>query len=99
MVTDICIAFPCAQNSIVNGLIHGVPQIIVPGKVFERRYNAECLAKNKAGIVVDHRDYRAEHICEIAGKILDSHEMAENAAVLGKQLSEAGGINTLIRNI
>ena len=34
------------QNSIADGLIHGVPQIIVPGKVFERRYNAGCISDN-----------------------------------------------------
>ena len=87
------------QNSIADGLIHGVPQIVVPGRVFERRYNAECLLNNKAGIVVDHRDFRADHICKVTDKILDSNEMAENATILGKKLSQAGGIDTLIRNI
>ena len=87
------------QNSIAGGLIHGVPQIIVPGKVFERRYNARCLVNKKAGIAVEYRDFRADHIREIVENILESHEMAKNAAALGKQLSEAGGINTLIRNI
>ena len=87
------------QNSIACGLIHGVPQIIVPGKVFERRYNAGCLVDNKAGIAVDHRDFRADYICEVAERIINSREMAENAAVLGKKLSDAGGLDTLIRNI
>jgi len=31
------------QNSIVDGLIHGVPQIMIPGKVFERKYNAQSV--------------------------------------------------------
>ena len=87
------------QNSIADGLIHGVPQIVVPGKVFERRYNAKCLDDNKAGIVVNHRDFRADHICKVAERIINSCEMAENAAALGKKLSDAGGINTLVRNI
>ena len=88
-----------AWHSLADGLIHGVPQIVAPGRVFERRYNGECLLNNKAGIVVDHRDFRADHICKVTDRILDSNEMAENASVLGKKLSQAGGIDTLIRNI
>ena len=84
------------QNSIADALIHGVPQIIVPGKVFERRYNAGCLIDNKAGLTVDYRDFKADHIRSVAERIINSHEMAENAAALGKKLSEAGGLNTLI---
>ena len=87
------------QNSIADGLIHGVPQIIVPGKVFERRYNAGCIADNKAGVAVDYPDFKADHIRRVAERIIHSRELAENAAALGKKLSEAGGLNTLIRNI
>ncbi len=86
------------QNSMVDGLLHGVPQIIVPGKVFERRYNARCLADNNAGAVVDHQKFRADHISEVAYRILNSPEMADSSAMLGKKLRQAGGINTIIRN-
>ena len=48
---------------------------------------------------MDHRDFRADHICKVTDKILDSNEMAEKATVLGKKLSQAGGMDTLIRNI
>ena len=87
------------QNSIVDGLLHGVPQIVVPGKVFERRFNAACLADHKAGVAVDHRDFRADHIFESAERIINSGEAAEKAAVLGRKLSEAGGLSTLIKSI
>ena len=87
------------QNSIVSGLIHGVPQIIVPGKIFERRFNATCVAENKAGVVVDDQNLRADHISQVAERIIASCEFSENAAALGKKLSEAGGLNTLIRTI
>ena len=86
------------QNSVVDGLLHGVPQIIVPGKVFERRYNASCLADNNAGAVIDHQKFRADHISEVADRILNSPEMADSSAMLGKKLRQAGGINTMIRN-
>ena len=42
------------QNSIIDGLIHCVPQIVVPGKVFERIYNADSLVRLTAGICISH---------------------------------------------
>ena len=87
------------QNSISSGLIHGVPQIIVPGKIFERRFNAECVAENKAGVVMDYRDFNADCLCRVAETIINSPEAFRNAAILGNKISEAGGINTLVENI
>ena len=86
------------QNSVVDGLNHGVPQIVVPGKVFERRYNAGCLVSNSAGIMIENHDFNAAELKDAVEKITSSQEMAENAAVLGKKLREAGGIDTIIRN-
>lgn len=87
------------QNSITDALLHGVPQIVVPGKVFERKYNAKCIAENRAGFVVEHSDFTAENIRDLAGKIIYSDKMAENAKALGRKLSSAGGINKIIDQI
>lgn len=87
------------QNSIASGLIHGVPQIIIPGMIFERQYNAKCISENKAGVVMAYQDFKADYLGEVAERIIDSREFSENAAALGKKLSEAGGMNTLVQNI
>ena len=87
------------QNSIVDGLLHGVPQIMVPGKVFERKYNADSVAKNKAGIVVSARDFNPAYIRGIAEQALQSKEMSANAAVLGRELAEVGGVDVIVREI
>ena len=87
------------QNSIASGLIHGVPQIIIPGKIFERQYNAKCISENKAGVVMAYQDFKADYLGEVAERIIDSREFSENAAALGKKLSEAGGKKTLVENI
>ena len=87
------------QNSVSSGLIHGVPQIIVPGKIFERRFNAECVAENKAGVVMDYRDFNADYLCRVAETIINSPEAFRNATILGNKISEAGGINTLVENV
>ena len=87
------------QNSVVDGLLHGVPQMIVPGKVFERRYNAVSVAKNKAGIIIPHRQFRADIIRSKADKVINSEKMRRNAAELGKKLSSQGGIDIIIKRI
>jgi UDP:flavonoid glycosyltransferase YjiC (YdhE family) len=86
------------QNSIASGLIHGVPQIIIPGKIFERQFNAKCISENKAGVVMAYQNFKADYLGEVAERIIDSREFSENAAALGKKLFEAGGMNTLVQN-
>ncbi len=87
------------QNSMADGLIHGVPQIIIPGKVFERKYNAKSISDNNAGITMDYNDFTAENIRAAAERIISSGELAKNAALLGEKLIAAGGVNTIISNI
>lgn len=87
------------QNSVADGLLYGVPQIVVPGKVFERKYNAGCLAAHQAGIVIDHADFSAESVRAAAERIFRSGEMAENAAALGRKLAAAGGVDAVVREI
>ena len=48
---------------------------------------------------MDDQNLRADHISQVAERIIASREFSENAAALGKKLSEAGGLNTLIRTI
>ncbi len=85
------------QNSIVDGLLHGVPQIMVPGKVFERKYNAESVADADAGIVIDFRDFDAAHIKEAFEKITSSDIMSDSSRKLGDLLRNAGGITNIIK--
>ena len=85
------------QNSIVDGLLHGVPQIMVPGKVFERKYNAESVADADAGIVIDFRDFDAAHIKEAFEKITSSDTMSDSSRKLGDLLRNAGGITNIIK--
>lgn len=84
------------QNSMVDGLLHGVPQILVPGKVFERKYNAKSIEDNGAGKVVAFSDFKPEFIRSTAEKIITSREMSQKAALLGRKLAEAGGMAVII---
>ena len=85
------------QNSIVDGLLHGVPQIMVPGKVFERKYNAKSVADKDAGIVIDFKDFDDAHIKEAFEKITSSDIMSDSSRKLGDLLRNAGGITNIIK--
>lgn len=87
------------QNSIVDGLLHGVPQIVVPGKVFERKFNAKCITDTQSGVTVEYKDFDEEHIRAAANTVINSAIMVKNAEQLGRKLSECGGINVIINRI
>ena len=87
------------QNSMADGLLHGVPQIVVPGKVFERKFNAKCITDSKAGVTLPHRDFDPVHVRNAADIVIGSEIMAKSAEKLGKKLSERGGINEIIKRI
>ena len=87
------------QNSIVDGLLHGVPQIMVPGKVFERKYNAKSVADKDAGIVIDFRDFDDAHIKEAFEKIISYDTMSDSSRKLGYLLRNAGGITNIIKEL
>ena len=78
------------QNSIVDGLLHGVPQLMVPGKVFERIFNAGSVEKAGAGKVLPHEDFNADVIRETAEGLIASKEMRDNARELGTKLIRDG---------
>lgn len=50
------------QNSVVQGLQYGVPQLIVPGKVFERKCNAKSVSDKGAAIVISEKEFTASEI-------------------------------------
>lgn len=83
------------QNSVVDGLLHGVPQIMVPGKVFERIYNAKSVTNNKAGIGISQDKFTAEVIRNYTEKIVGSDKMSRNAKLLGEKLISAGGVDVI----
>ena len=87
------------QNSIVDGLLHSVPQLIVPGKVFERKFNAKCVEDNHAGMIIEDGEFKADRIRRSADKIIRNDNMRTAAYRLGKELSEAGGVEKIISEI
>ena len=87
------------QNSVVDGLLYGVPQLMVPGKVFERKYNAQSVENAGAGKLLDHKDFCAGNIRKMADELIASEETRENAQALGEKLIRGGGINTILQSL
>ncbi|MCR5733467.1 MAG: hypothetical protein K6G22_02570 [Lachnospiraceae bacterium] len=87
------------QNSVIDGLLHTVPQIMIPGKVFERKYNAKSIADNGAGVAVPVKSFNPTFIRDVSERIIQSKEMSANAAALGAELSGVGGISAIIREM
>lgn len=79
------------QNSIMTGLVYGVPQIICPGNVFERQYNASSIAKLGAGVVLETADFNNETIKRIVGDINEKSIYSNNARIAGERLLSLGG--------
>lgn len=79
------------QNSIADGLIYGVPMLICPGKVFERKYNASRVTMLGAGLTVDADKFTADNIRRQSTRIMEDPSFAGNAASLGKKLLSYGG--------
>ena len=87
------------QNSMVEGLLHGVPQLVIPGKVFERKYNAKSIAEHHAGLMIEEHEFTAETIRDKAKKIMEEDTMITSAQELGRKLAKAGGAGKIIREI
>ena len=51
----------------MDGLLNSVPQIVCPGKVFERKYNANSVEKLNVGKILTEEEFNAD----IIGKIVE----------------------------
>ncbi|MBQ6455458.1 MAG: glycosyltransferase family 1 protein [Eggerthellaceae bacterium] len=93
---------PCAiafvnhggQNSVMTALEYGVPQIIYPGKVFERQYNAQSIVDAGAGISL--ADFTSESVSGAIEKLRCDTSLARNASALRETLSSLGGTSCII---
>lgn len=84
------------QNSIMTGLIFGVPQLICPGNVFERKYNAASVVHLNAGKMLDTEDFRAEQIKKALRDFKTDPSYRKNAISAGEQLASLGGVSKVI---
>jgi len=87
------------QNSIMTGLLYGVPQIICAGNVFERKYNAESIVKLNAGVSIKPREFTAEILKGIVEDFERNDSYRTNSLKHGKSIVELGGVEKLVRSL
>lgn len=84
------------QNSVADGLIYGVPMLICPGKVFERKYNSAGIVRLGAGAEIPYDRFSAGTIYESAIKLIGDGAYRKNASQLGGRLLSFGGADTIL---
>lgn len=84
------------QNSIMTGLVNGVPQIVSPGKIFERQYNAESVSKLGAGKVLATSDFTGRQIRRLVETFEADTSYRDNARQAGENLLALGGVSKAV---
>ena len=84
------------QNSMTQSLLHGVPLLVCPGKIFERQYNAKAIARLGAGKVIREHEFTARAVRNVLHEYRSIPSFRENARKAGTELHELGGAGKLI---
>ena len=85
------------QNSMMDALSHEVPQLIVPGRVFERQFNAEAVESACCGLTV--RAPKPALIARAARRLIDEPALASGIRGLRAELSSLGGAKRIVREV
>lgn len=76
------------QNTIIQSLLNGVPLLVFPGPIFERRYNARKVQAAGAGLMGELNEFTPEWI----GSALNNQTAcAEKASQLSERIRAYGG--------
>lgn len=85
------------QNSMMDALSYEVPQLIVPGRVFERQFNAEAVESVRCGLTV-HASQPAL-IARAARRLVDEPALTSGIRGLRDELSSLGGTKRIVREV
>ena len=85
------------QNSMMDALSYEVPQVIVPGRVFERQFNAEAVESACCGLTV--RKPKPALIARAARALLDEPALTSGIRGLREELSSLGGTARIVREV
>ena len=85
------------QNSMMDALSHEVPQLIVPGRVFERQFNAEAVDNARCGLTV-HAPKPAL-IAHSARRLVDEPALTSGIRGVRAELSSLGGGARIVREV
>jgi UDP:flavonoid glycosyltransferase YjiC (YdhE family) len=83
-------------NTITQSIEAGVPLLVFPGPIFERRFNAEMLMKSGAGMMGEWSDFNAEWIRSQYDRRKD---FTEGVQKLKKEFSRYSGTGNAVKRI
>ncbi|WP_433335395.1 activator-dependent family glycosyltransferase [Spirillospora sp. CA-294931] len=74
------------MGTMQNALRHGVPQLIVPGWLWDETGNAQSLVAQGAGLILDGAEFSADVLRSSLTRLLEEPGFADNADRLRKEL-------------
>ena len=84
------------QNSVIDGLVYGVPQLICPGRVFERIYNGKSVEKVGSAKVLEHNRFKSEIIKNECEELISDDSFRKNSKSIGDKLKSFNGIDCIL---
>ena len=85
------------QNSMMDALSYEVPQVIVPGRVFERQFNAEAVENARCGLTV--REPKPTLIARAARTLVDEPALTSGIRGVRAELCALGGGARIVREV
>ena len=85
------------QNSMMDALAYEVPQVVVPGRVFERQFNAEAVERTRCGLSV--RAPKPALIAEAALRLVNEVALSGGLTKLRDELSALGGTERIVSEV
>ena len=85
------------QNSMMDALVYQAPQVVVPGRVFERQFNADAVERTRCGLSV--RAPKPALIAEAALRLVDEPALTSGIRGVRDELSELGGTERIVREV
>ena len=85
------------QNSVMDALSYEVPQVIVPGRVFERQFNAEAVENARCSLTV--REPKPTLIARAARTLVDEPALTSGIRVVRAELCALGGGARIVREV
>ena len=78
----------------MDALAYEVPQVVVPGRVFERQFNAEAVERTRCGLSV--RAPKPALIVEAALRLVNEVALSAGLPKLRDELLELGGTERIV---
>ena len=85
------------QNSMMDALAYEVPQVVVPGRVFERQFNADAVERTRCGLSACAP--KPALIAEAVLRLIDEPALTSGIRGMRDELSKLGGTERIVREV